>query len=250
MRIIHNKQEVQKALNKSNFLSIFSFNAEPFVELIHFDVDDEITKEGEILEHLFYLVSGQAKLFLTLPNGKRTLIDFFNAPCFIGEMELLGVHTHSRSVQALVPCVCLALPLKSCRSQLLNDARFLRKLSLYLGNKNMRNVVSLAETKTYPLTNRLASFILLAAPNGHYKEMHGNAAEYLGVSYRHLLYVLAEFVQKGYLEKTNKGYHVMNKEVLIKLTKEMNSELNVSSLFANMDTSNYDTSPQNLKTPQ
>ena len=42
----------------------------------------------------------------------------------------------------------------------------------------------------------------------------------------------------------------MNKEVLIKLTKEMNSELNVSSLFANMDTSNYDTSPQNLKTPQ
>ena len=148
MRIIHNKQEVQKALNKSNFLSIFSFNAEPFVELIHFDVDDEITKEGEIPEHLFYLVSGQAKLFLTLPNGKRTLIDFFNAQCFIGEMELLGVHTHSRSVQALVPCVCLALPLDLCRTQLLNDARFLRKLSLYLGNKNMRNVASLAETKT------------------------------------------------------------------------------------------------------
>ena len=235
MRIIHNKQEVQKALNKSNFLSIFSFNAEPFVELIHFDVDDEITKEGEILEHLFYLVSGQAKLFLTLPNGKRTLIDFFNAPCFIGEMELLGVHTHSRSVQALVPCVCLALPLKSCRSQLLNDARFLRKLSLYLGNKNMRNVVSLAETKTYPLTNRLASFILLAAPNGHYKEMHGNAAEYLGVSYRHLLYVLAEFVQKGYLEKTNKGYQVTNKKALVKLSKEMNTGLNISSLFANME---------------
>lgn len=235
MRIIHNKQEVQKALNKSNFLSTFSFNAEPFVKLIHFDVDDEITKEGEIPEHLFYLVSGQAKLFLTLPNGKRTLIDFFNAPCFIGEMELLGVHTHSRSVQALVPCVCLALPLDLCRNQLLNDARFLRKLSLYLGNKNMRNVASLAETKTYPLTNRLASFILLAAPNGHYKEMHGNAAEYLGVSYRHLLYVLADFVQKGYLEKTEKGYQVTNKEALVKLTSEMNTGLSVSSLFANME---------------
>lgn len=235
MRIINNKHEVQKVLDSSYFQSIFSFDAEPFIKLIHFDVDDEITMEGEVPEHLYYLVSGQAKLFVTLPNGKRTLIDFFNAPCFIGEMELLGVHTHSRSVQALVPCVCLALPLKSCRSQLLNDARFLRKLSLYLGNKNMRNVVSLAETKTYPLTNRLATFILLAAPNGHYKEMHGNAAEYLGVSYRHLLFVLADFVQKGYLEKTNKGYQVTNKKALVKLSNEMNTGLSVSSLFANLN---------------
>ena len=235
MRIIDSKQEVLKVLDSSNFQSIFSFDTKPYIKLIQFDVDDEITVEGEIPEHLFYLVSGQAKLFVTLPNGKRTLIDFFNAPCFIGEMELLGVHTHSRSVQALVPCVCLALPLDLCRKQLLNDARFLRKLSLYLGNKNMRNVVSLAETKTYPLTNRLASFILLAAPNGHYKEMHGNAAEYLGVSYRHLLFVLADFVQKGYLEKTNKGYQVVDKDALVKLTNEMNTGLRVSGLFASMD---------------
>lgn len=235
MRIIDHKQEVLKVLESSNFQSIFSFDTKPYIKLIHFSVDDEITVEGEVPEHLFYLVSGQAKLFITLPNGKRTLIDFFNAPCFIGEMELLGVHTHSRSVQALVPCVCLALPLNLCRKQLLNDARFLRKLSLYLGNKNMRNVASLAETKTYPLTNRLASFILLAAPNGHYKEMHGNAAEYLGVSYRHLLFVLADFVQKGYLEKTNKGYQVVDKDGLVKLANEMNTGLSVSSLFANMD---------------
>jgi len=234
MRILHNKQEVQNALNHSKFLDIFSFDAEPFVKLIHFDVDDEITKEGEIPEYLFYLVSGQAKLFITLPNGKRTLIDFFNAPCFIGEMELLGVHKHSRSVQALVPCVCLALTLDSCRNQLMKDAKFLRKLSLYLGNKNMRNVISLAETKTYPLPNRLASFILLAAPNGHYKEMHANAAEYLGVSYRHLLFVLANFVQKSYLEKTSKGYHVINRAALQQLKDEMSTGLNVSSIFASL----------------
>jgi len=236
MRIINHKQEVLKVLESSNFQSIYSFDVKHLTKLIQFEVDDEITVEGEIPEHLFYLVSGQAKLFVTLPNGKRTLIDFFNAPCFIGEMELLGVHTHSRSVQALVPCVCLALPLDLCRDQLLSDAGFLRKLSLYLGNKNMRNVASLAETKTYPLQNRLASFILLAAPNGHYKEMHGNAAEYLGVSYRHLLFVLADFVQKGYLVKTDKGYQVMNKKALVKLTKEMNTGLSVSSLFANMET--------------
>lgn len=103
IRIINNKHEVQKVLDSSNFQSIFSFDAESFIKLIHFDVDDEITMEGEIPEHLFYLVSGQAKLFITLPNGKRTLIDFFNAPCFIGEMELLGVHTQSNRFKLWSP---------------------------------------------------------------------------------------------------------------------------------------------------
>jgi len=235
MRTIQTQQLLQNHLLNSDFLSCFSSPIEDYVKLFHFDSDDYITKEGEEPEYLYYLISGKAKLFLTSPNGKITLIDFFDAPCFIGEMELLGVYQEPRSVQALTPCVCLALPLLNCKEQLLEDTHFLRKLCTYLGTKNMRNVSSLAETKTYPLTNRLASFILIAAPNGHYKEMHTNVAEYLGVSYRHLLYVLAEFVHNGYLVKSKTGYHVINKDVLIKLAGEMNTQLSESHLYVNMD---------------
>jgi len=39
-----------------------------------------------------YLLSGRAKLFLSHENGRISLINFLNAPCFIGEMELLGAH--------------------------------------------------------------------------------------------------------------------------------------------------------------
>ena len=47
-----------------------------------------------------------------------------------------------------------------------------------------------------------------------YREQHTEAAEYLGVTYRHLLYVLAEFVKEGILEKTKTGYRIIDMEKL------------------------------------
>ena len=45
MRIIDNKREVQKVFKSSNFQSIFSFDVNPLAKLIHYDVNEEITKE-------------------------------------------------------------------------------------------------------------------------------------------------------------------------------------------------------------
>ena len=39
-------------------------------------------------------------------------------------------------------------------------------------------------------------------------------AEFLGVTYRHLLYVLAQFVEDGVLEKTKYGYRITDRERL------------------------------------
>lgn len=38
-----------------------------------------------------------------------------------------------------------------------------------------------------------------------YREKHTEVSEFLGVTYRHLLYVLADFVKRGYLKKQNKA---------------------------------------------
>lgn len=65
--------------------------------------------------------------------------------------------------------------------------------------------------------------------------MHTNASDYLGVSYRHLLYVLADFVEKKYLSKSINGYQIINKDALIQLAGEMNTQLNNSHLYVNMD---------------
>ena len=77
------------------------------------------------------------------------------------------------------------------------------------------------QNQAYPLENRLASFILLSSDNDFYKEKHTEVCEYLGVSYRHLLFVLAQFTENGYLTKQNRGYFLSNRAQLQQLAAEI-----------------------------
>ena len=110
------------------------------------------------------------------------------------------------------------------RPLLLNDTLFLRKLCVTLSHKNYRNIVSLTQNQSFPLVNRLAAFILLSQEGDLYHEKHTQAAEYLGVSYRHLLYVLAQFIHDGLLIKSKKGYLIKNRKQLSGLALEMDPE--------------------------
>lgn len=225
MREIKNKSEIDAEVQKSGFMNFFSFPADSFVKLLTFLPHEYIIEESLLPSHLFFLTSGRAKLYTTLANGKIALIDFFRAPCFIGEMELVGHIQDICSVQAIEPCRCLALPITQCREMLLADPVFLREICLYLGGKNARNIRSLTKNQAYSLENRLAGFILLSTATDIYIEKHSHAADYLGVSYRHLLYVMAQFVEKGFLKKENRIYHIADKQALLQLAHIVDPDL-------------------------
>ena len=96
---------------------------------------------------------------------------------------------------------------------------------LYLGGKNARNIRSLTKNQAYTLENRLAGFILLSTATDIYKEKHSHAADYLGVSYRHLLYVMAQFIEKGFLKKENRIYRIADKQALLELAHVVDPDL-------------------------
>ena len=52
-----------------------------------------------------------------------------------------------------------------------------------------------------------------------YRERHTEVADFLGVTYRHLLYVLANFVKRGYLKKTEQGYYIQDLIALRKIAE-------------------------------
>lgn len=211
MQRINDETILKDFLSHSDFEQNFSFQATEYVQLFHAKAGDYIMREGEMPPYLYYLLTGRVKLYLTLSNGKVSLIDFFEAPCFMGEMELIGVQRESRAIQALGDCYCLALPVSECKDQLLNDALFLRKLCIYLGTKNSRNVAALSQNHAFPLANRLAAFLLYASSDGYYKEQHTHTAEYLGVSYRHLLHTFSIFLRNGYIAKEERGYRLVDR---------------------------------------
>lgn len=195
---------------------LFEFDIRPYTTDMTFESGDHILFEGTVPEYLYYLFEGKAKLYLSHKNGRTTLINFLSAPCFIGEMELLGARETSNGVIAVTRCCCHAIHIQSCKEQLLNDTTFLRHLCLLLSQKAVENTDNYSVNQSFPLEVRLARFILMTEHNGLYREKHTEVAEFLGVTYRHLLYVLADFVKRGVLEKMPQGYHIKDDAVLKK----------------------------------
>lgn len=231
MKEIQNEKLKQQLINESGYQDKFSVEVMADTRLFHVVAGDYIIREGAQPAYLFYLARGRAKLYTTSANGRVSLIDFFGAPCFTGEIELIDQHHHPRGVQAIEECWCLALPIATFRPRLLNDVVFLRNLCIALSQKNYRNIVSLTQNQSFPLVNRLAAFILLTQHCDIYHEKHTQAAEYMGVSYRHLLYMIAQFSQEGLLIKQKSGYILGNKQKLIALAREMDPDNNFSDLL-------------------
>lgn len=224
MKQIKDRKILCQLLESSGYAEQFSFQAVKDSKLFLAAPGEYIIEEGIKPTYLYYLCTGRTKLYLTHSNGKISLIDFFEPPCFIGEMELLSDEYEARAVQATCQSYLFALPVKAFRETLLNDARFLRNVCLLLGKKNQRNIVTASRNQAFPLSNRLAAFILLAQNKGIYSEKHTSAAEYLGVSYRHLLYVLADFAARGYIKKEDGGYQITDIGALVSLAREMEPE--------------------------
>lgn len=211
----------QNLIDKYRFADLFGTDVVKHAELFQFDPREFIVENLVRPDFLYYMVSGKVKLYDALANGKLALVDFFTPPCFIGEMELLDPDSEPFSVQVIETCYCLAIPVPAYSAQLLSDTVFLKHVCLYLAHKNAKNIKTASKNQGFTLSQRLAAFILLTMHDGHYDEKHTQVAEYLGVSYRHLLYVIAEFVKLGYLKKGQHGYDILSEADLQDVAREV-----------------------------
>lgn len=194
---------------------MFSFDILPYIKIAEFDINELILADNQTPNYFYYLLEGSAKLYLTHPNGRVSLINFMNAPCFIGEMELIGAQSTSNSVKAISRCLCYEIDIKPIKHQLLQDSVFLLNLSLFLATKAIENTSNYSRNQIYPLENRLALYIIQTSHNGVYREKHTEASEFLGVTYRHFLFVLADLVKQGLLQKSPTGYKIISEEKLM-----------------------------------
>ncbi len=221
MIVIKDRKVLEEYYDQFPLADYFSFDIRPYTSIVTFDSTESILSEGESPAFLYYLIDGRAKLFLSQKNGRISLINFLNAPCFIGEMELLGAQEAANGVTAITPCTCYAIHIMECKDRILNDTKFLRYLCLFLSQKAIGNTYNYTKNQSYPLEVRLANFILLTSCNHLYREKHTEVSEFLGVTYRHLLYVLADFVKRGLLKKTEQGYFIQDLKALCKIAEDI-----------------------------
>lgn len=182
---------------------------------------EKIVRYDQGTDKLFILLEGKAKIYMIHEDGKQSIIHFMHPGELIGELTLLGVEEQTKDVVAQTTCLCLAIPMEEHQGELLRDVLFLQQLSVYLAEKLLSRTNRFSEGLNYPLINRLAAFILYTESAGYYREKHTEVAEYLSVSYRHLLHTFQQLRSEGVITKEGPGYRLNDRQKLAKLAKDI-----------------------------
>ena len=177
-------------------------------------------RQGDPPDYLFFLAEGKCRVTAVSESGKLSVVNTLEAPCLVGEIELI-TGDRSFSVEAMEPCLLLALPVELARSELLEDAPFLLRLCETLADKERENAIRFSQLSGFPLTHRLAGFLLSNQQNGRVALKKTVIAESLGVSYRHLEKVMGDFVREGILDKNGRTYEIRGRERLEELAASL-----------------------------
>jgi CRP-like cAMP-binding protein len=226
---INNEKELDKYISKYTMNNIFSRDMKPFMELLFYKKNEYIIKESEKINYLFFLVSGKAKTFVTLSNGKSLLLCFYQRFLMLGDLEIIDSRKASSNVQVIEDSYCIGISIENVRTYLLSDAKFLRYICSSLGEKLDQCSKNSSINLLYLLENRLASYICTAGERSDdtgqvritFDENLTEIADLLGTSYRHLLRTLNTLCSKGVLRKINNYYEVIDEITLKKLSADL-----------------------------
>ena len=178
-----------------------------------------LSHAGEPMDALYFVLSGKAKVFICLSDGKELLLSYFTRQGIIGDIELVTNNiTLQTTVQAVTEMTCIALPFAFYAAELKQNTAFINYIAKALAEKLAQRVVNSAITTLLPMEVRLCAYISQgAAGDGDvFCEKLTEVAAVMGVSYRHLLRCIATLCKKGIIEKTPAGYRITNRAALEK----------------------------------
>lgn len=216
MKIVNDRNRINEYLKDLLVQQIFPNNVREHLSLFEFDSEEFIIDMRFDVQNLFLLVEGQAKMYVFTSNGKSLLLDFLEYPSILGEWEMKG-NSPTCTVCTITPCICLGITFDNVRRFLFDNLSFWKALNEINSIKTQRQVSHCIETITSPLESRCAYFIYKNSCNNLYRVPHTEAAAYLGVSYRHMIYMINSFVKMNLLEKTTAGYRIVDSETLQRL---------------------------------
>jgi CRP/FNR family putative post-exponential-phase nitrogen-starvation transcriptional regulator len=209
MELIKDKDLFDKIIRENPIEQVLTNYKTYPLELTLYKKGEHIFKYGEPLTHVCFFISGRAKVYSLLSNGKHYLHTFYNRFELIGDVEFVNNLNIKTNVQALSDVYCLSLPLNKCHNMLYDDRKFLRAACSHLSDKLDVTGQFNSHNLLYPLEERLASYIVNTSENLMFSENLTALSELLGTSYRHLLRTIKAFCDNGYLLKENGHYKII-----------------------------------------
>ena len=202
-----------RVLKEHEFESHFSFDIRPHIRVTEYEKGEYIIRNTDQLTRILYLVSGTAKLYGFHKNGRQSLINFFTPFSLFGVPELFEENKRPYPLVAQTRCRFIEIDTKGCRAGLLQDAQFLRFCCSMALKQNV------AQNR-----NNFAACLLLLQNGGLLSVKYTEIAEYLTISYRHLMHLISTMCEEQILERVPKGVRILDWDKVRELAEEIREE--------------------------
>lgn len=215
---------------KFNIDKIFKMDLIEAMELHYYEKAETILKMGSELEYYYLLVDGKIKISYIFENGNSVLLKFYKPLNTIGDLEIINSLPVTCEVEAMKDTYLIAISAKFIKNNYLEDTKFLKHLVKNLSKKLQATINNTSYNFTYPLVNRLSSYLLEYVNENGYVILSASfieIAQFLGTTYRHLRRTIKELEGRKIIEIHNKEIHVINMEELKKLSHNLYSENNI-----------------------
>ncbi|EJS54925.1 Crp/Fnr family transcriptional regulator [Bacillus nitratireducens] len=198
-------------LKAYNMLEIFSGISTDNFQVNHFEKGKLICDKDDEINRLYFVVKGKVKVYTITPEGKKLILRFINPLAIVGDIELIQNSKAHNVVEACSDVVAISITNTVIRNKLLHDPIFMMFLLENIANTLKISTRFTALNLLYPVEVRVASYLLSISTdsNGNmYKEdldstSVSSIADFIGVSYRHVIRVLQKFYSEKLIEKNN-----------------------------------------------
>lgn len=221
MKKMNDPQRLERYFKENNYLSLFDSDARRFTELIVFDRNEYIIREGVPSEYLFFMAEGEVRYFSVSNTGRIIPFGGTNSFRVFGEVASLWGLTPSVTVQAEKKTYALAIDLRENRDTILNDNSFLRYICQILSDRISLLNDNMVAYSTNSAESRLATFILQNTDqNGLLTASLATCSEALGISYRHIIRIMNGFLQSGIIKKEKRHYYLLDENSMSDLASD------------------------------
>lgn len=164
--------------------------------------------------HVYCIIQGMAKCFITEENGQDFLLEFFGEGEIIGELELLTQKGYLCNIEAMTDIRLYKIANSVFMSILEEDPAFNKLILVELANRLSRTARRASYQQVFPLEYAVLKIIYVFYENQQpiaKKDM----ADYLAVSIRSLNRVLKQLREKGILGAGEQELAVESRQKLL-----------------------------------
>jgi len=201
---------------------------QPGLSLKRFNKKEALYKEGDVCSHLYILLSGEVKVYKTLPNGKQQIHKLVQIPGDLVACEDLYLQAHGSSAEALNDVSVCHLKCDDLHSSAERykeiSSTLMQAMSRSL-NSYIRHIANLGQKTAL---ERLASYLVYLNDTHHERQLQNNylkdllsrveLADMLGITQRTLIRSIKQLEADNYIDVNKDGFLILNFQALEKIS--------------------------------